>query len=391
MKLHLLLTIYSTITTTLLFAQQPEHQISFAQESKPYSYYVKQAELWSFEVGKDSLSENSWYNYFRSCRNAQGSKDWRTDFVNDSPYLMEGGKVVKLMEKYIPNTFTFYYLSYLTNGIGTDNYQNLLKAYEMNPNFPGIHSSLISYAESSHNRQLRMEVNKTWHKSNYLSHQLLNYGYNLLMSLDSNAILFVQHDNDTYPVLMLQDALQIRTDIKVISIDFLLLKNSRSTVFKELDVPNMSFKMIDINEYRSNWQKALKQIIVHYKGDRPMYCSMSLFNQLHKEFENHLYTSGLALKYSRSPVDLNRLNQKLVEDVFLLDYLSPNLVDDRNQQNINYLNANYINTFYLVYKIYLNENSNDKANSLRNLALRLAGYTGNLQFQEQVMTLFRIE
>jgi hypothetical protein len=50
MKRYLLLTINSTITTTFLFAQQPEHQISFVQESKPYLYYVKQAKLWSFEV-----------------------------------------------------------------------------------------------------------------------------------------------------------------------------------------------------------------------------------------------------------------------------------------------------------------------------------------------------
>ncbi len=208
---------------TLVLAQTAEQQISFAQESKPHTYYVKQAELWAQKLAKDSFSENVWYNYFRSCRNAHGTADWRSDFVKESPYLMEGGEVVKKMKNYIPGTFTSYYLSYLTGGIGLENSRNLMKAYKMNPNFPGIHSSVVSYAESSMDTGLRIKTNKLWFKKNYLSVQLLNYSYNVLMSLDSNAVLFTQNDNDTYPVWMLQDALGIRKDVKLINIDSLLL------------------------------------------------------------------------------------------------------------------------------------------------------------------------
>src|SRR5690606_5974575 len=124
-----------TLKTKLLFLcclssvwafgqNMPETQVSFAQESKPHAYYVEQAELWAKELKLDSLSETNWYNYFRSCRNAHGTADWRSDFVNESPYLMEGGDVVKLMQQYIPNTFTYYYLTYLTQGIGTGNHEN---------------------------------------------------------------------------------------------------------------------------------------------------------------------------------------------------------------------------------------------------------------------------
>ncbi len=70
-------------------AQLPERQISFAKESKTHEYYVKQSELWWKEIEKDKSSEENWYNYFRACRNAQGTANWRDDFVKESPYLKE--------------------------------------------------------------------------------------------------------------------------------------------------------------------------------------------------------------------------------------------------------------------------------------------------------------
>ncbi len=370
-------------------AEKAEPQISFAQESKPHSYYVQQAELWAKELSKDSLSENSWYNYFRACRNAHGTADWKSDFVNESPYLMEGGDIVKLIHKYIPDTFMDYYLSYMTNGIGTGNYENLLKAYEMNPDFPGIHSSLISYAESSRNYEFRKEINKEWYKKNFLSAQLLNYCHNLLMSLDPNAILFVQHDNDTYPVWMLQDALNFRTDVKVISIDFLLLDEYRDSVYKELNIPALDLGEVDIDEYRQNWQKVVGHIIKNYSGSRPIYCSMTLFNSLYQEFDGQLFVSGLALRYSKEKLALAQKNRNLVENTFLLDYLSKHFYYDRNQANVDIQNTNYISCFKDTYDLYIAENKEVEALKIKDLAIKIAERINNPDYLARVASIFQ--
>ncbi|MBO6516752.1 MAG: hypothetical protein JJ975_09390 [Bacteroidia bacterium] len=368
---------------------QPEEQISFAQEFRPHSYYVDQAEQWAKELQKDSLSEKNWYNYFRSCRNAQGTADWRTDFVNESPYLMEGGKVVETMERYIPTTFTYKYLSYLTQGIGTGNADNLLEAFEMKPNFPGIHSSVVSYAVSSGNSALRKEANEKWYKTNYLSAQLLNYGHNLLTSVDSNAILFVQHDNDTYPVYMLQDALDYRTDVLVISIDFLLLPEYREPLFNMLNLPPLEKNLDpDINEYRLNWQKVVAHILLNYNGNRPLYPSMTLFNELYKDFEPDLYVSGLALRYCRDSIDTKDHNIDLFENKFLLDYLKHHFYTDRNQQNVNYQNLNYISCFKLLFDRYTALGNKEKALKVREIAIDLADQIGNEHYIQQVQKYF---
>ncbi len=79
MKTLLCIVLLTYQISTCLQAQEiiaAEPQISFANESKPHSYYVKQAELWWKEIEKDKTSETSWYNYYRACRNAQGTANW---------------------------------------------------------------------------------------------------------------------------------------------------------------------------------------------------------------------------------------------------------------------------------------------------------------------------
>lgn len=384
-----LITIIILLFPILAVGQKAEQQISFAQELKPLSYYVEQAELWARELAKDSLSENAWYNYFRACRNSHGTADWRSDFVNESPYLMEGGDVVKLMHKYIPETFTDLYLSYLTNGIGTGNSEELLKAYALNPDFPGIHSSVISYAQSSMNDTLRKETNIKWYGTNYISDQLLNYCYNVLMSLDTNAILFVQHDNDTYPTLMLQDALGIRTDVKVISIDFLLLDNYRDFTYSQLNIPKLDLGQVDIDEYHQNWEKVVAHIINNYNESRPIYFSMTLFNHLYKRFENQLFVSGLTLRYSKEKLNLTDFNVQLVERIFLLDYLKHHFGIDRNQGNVNYQNINFISCFKDVYEEYKSKGRISDAEKMKELSILLANRIKNEKFAKNVESEFK--
>ncbi|PKL85592.1 MAG: hypothetical protein CVV22_06715 [Ignavibacteriae bacterium HGW-Ignavibacteriae-1] len=373
------------LTTPWTYGQNiPEQQVSFARESKPHSYYVEQAELWAKELQLDSLSENNWYNYFRACRNAHGTSDWRSDFVNESPYLMEGGDVVSLMKQYIPQTFTYYYLSYLTQGIGTGNYENLMKAYEINPNFEGIHSSVISYAESSLDSTLRKKINKEWYKTNYISHQLLNYNYNVLMSLDSNAILFTQHDNDTYPAWMLQDAMNIRSDVTVINIDFLLLDNYREFILNKLKVKALDLGEINIDEYRLNWEKVVAHILNNYNGNKPIYLGMTLFNHLYNDFEKQLYVSGLAFRYSTTELDLVEKNKRLYQEIFFLDYLFYTFSTDPNQVNVNYQNTNYMSCFKTVYDIYKSENNLKEANKIKGLAILLADRISNPTFLARI-------
>jgi len=389
MRIPAIIVLALLFSSPKLHAQKPEKQISFAAQSKPHSYYVQQAELWWGEVEKNKQSEEAWYNYFRASRNAHGTADWRSDFIKESPYLRTGDSILAMIGRHIPGTFTHNYLTYLNQGIGTDNSEHLLIAYRMNPDFEGIHSSVVTLAESRLDMALRKKVNSEWHNTAYLSPQLLTYAYNVLQSLDTAAVLFTQHDNDTYPLWMLQDALGIRDDVRVINIDFLLLEDYRKQIYRQLDVPELKLGEIDLDEYHSNWRKVLTHVLAAYAAKRPVYLGMTVAGELYKDFEKSLHPTGLAYKFSKEPMDVSAINRRLYEDTFLLDYLRHMLSPDRNQANVNWQNINYLTCFKDVYRQYISEKKSDEARALKELSLLIAGRVERKEYVEWVEKEFR--
>jgi len=97
-----------------------------------------------------------------------------------------------------------------------------------------------------------------------------------------------------------------------------------------------------------------------------------------------MYISGLALKYSEKPVDLVELNKNLIENSFLFDYLSIQLTNDKNQNNVNNLNINYLKCFEIVYKDYVSKKQIDKVDKIRNLAILIAENSGNNELINKV-------
>ncbi|WP_432714328.1 hypothetical protein [Pedobacter sp.] len=370
-------------------AEKPERQISFAKENKSHAYYVKQAELWWKEVEKDKSSETNWYNYYRACRSAQGTFDWKEDFVKESPALRLGDDIVKLMEKYIPHTFTYNYVLGSTGGVNPYAGQYLMKAYAMNPDFEGIHADVITYAQSIGDTALRAKANQEWHIKKDMSPGLLSYAYNLLMSVDEESILLTQHDNDSYPVWMLQDVLGIKKSVKVINIDFLILESYRKQVFKELDMSQTDLPGKTINEWEANWKSIVDYILSNYKGKKALYVSLTLFPDLYQKYLPQLSTSGLALKLGKKPLHITKQNLRLIEDDFLLDDLKIQVAYEPNTNFVNEQNLNYLKSFKLVHAYYKQTKQVEKAKRIKALSLLIANNAENKKLSESVQTDFK--
>lgn len=285
--------------------EEAEPQISFVKESKPHRYYVRQAELWWDIIDEDRQNEEAWFYYYRACRNAQATANWRTDFVEESDALRLGDEIVTLMEINIPGTFVYHFVRGSTGGVTIDQGHHLLTAYQMNPDFEGLLPAVVSYATSSFDYELRKEANIRWHQNQGLSQGLLTFGYNLLQSVGQDGILLTQHDNDTYPVWMLQEALGIREDVTVINIDFLLLEEYRAPIFDSLGIPPFSLEEIDINEYETNWRNVVQHSLGTYSGERPLFVSQTVSPQWLEGMEHQLYPSGFTMKFGETPEEFD--------------------------------------------------------------------------------------
>lgn len=356
-------------------AQTSERQVSFAKESKTHEYYVRQAELWWKEVEKNRSSEESWYNYFRACRNAHGTANWNNDFVKESPFLKTGPEIVSLMEQNIPDTFTYNYVAYSIYGIAPSKGGYLLKAYDINPDFEGINAAMVTYAVSILDNDLRKEVNRHWFALNELSPGLLSYAYNVLMSVEPGSILLTQHDNDSYPAWMLQDVKNIRPDVLVINFDFLLIDSYRNEIFKLLGIKPMDLRLS--SDYELNWQKVLSHFLSDYRNDRPLYIAMTVSREYYKDFADKTIVSGLAYRFSGGSRDLVKLNRELIEHQFLLDYIRVRLLPDSNQNNVNKQNINYLESLKIVFDHYQGIGDEIRANEIKELALIIAANSDN--------------
>ena len=360
----------------------PEKQISFAREIKSHGYYVRQAELWWSELQKDYKSETSWFNYYRACRNAQGTADWKEDFVKESSALRLGSEIVELMQKYIPKTFTYYFVAGSTGGVAS-NGEFLLKAYQLNPDFEGIHSTIVTYATRTADDKLRKEANERWFKRNELSPNLMNYAYNVLMSLEPNSIILTEHDNDTYPLWMLQDVKKIRTDVSVINIDFLLDEKYRKKTFEKLKIRPLELGKIDINDYAQNWEKVVHHFVSAYIIDRPLYIAMSMSPERFEGLNSDLYISGLAYRYSKKKMNTLTLNKTLFETKFFLDYIENSFYNDMSQNSVNEMNLNYLKPLKECYDYYRKTKNTNRLNKINKIAISILNKIENNQLREK--------
>ena len=78
----------------------------------------------------------------------------------------------------------------------------------------------ITYERSRQKDEMGYYCKKLY-SSKDVAASLLDYNYNVLVSMENNGILFTNGDNDTYPLWILQYVHQIRSDILVLNQSFL--------------------------------------------------------------------------------------------------------------------------------------------------------------------------
>jgi hypothetical protein len=378
MKKTFLLCLLFGISLGLARAQKPEKIYSFAKVDRPHEYYVQQAELWWKVIEKDKTNEDAWYNYYRANRNScatykgiYGFDSHRNEgWEKESPYLKGLDEIVGMIEKNIPNTFTCYRLK--KSGYPSDNegFEYLQKAYQLNPENPEIYDSFVTYYEMKGNTGKRKEFNEKLFKANEISSGFLAYGFNVLMTMKANGIILTFGDNDTYPLWLLQDVLNIRTDITVLNIPLLADSEYRENIFKKTGLPGFSK---DFKEgATSESEKELMEFILRNKpATRPLYIGLPAWKQI-KEYEKNLYLVGLALEYSMENIDNIALLKNNFENQYNLDYIRNRFEYDMSASIVERMNINYLPGIFKLYEHYTLSGELTLAQKMKELGLIIA-------------------
>jgi hypothetical protein len=363
------------LTVNLSFAQRPGRVVSIVKEDHNFEYYRSMAEQWKKVVDKDKTDADAWFNYYYANRYA---RMFREDYEkNPANYFEKGEEIVKSIEKSIPGTYEYYFIKASEIHDETLLKDNCIrKAYEMKPGNPLTYPLLVTQDEITGRTADKAEICKKWYNCNDMSPALLNYNYNVLISLPDTAILFTMGDNDTYPLWLLQEAKGIKPGVKVLNIALFYYSDEyRERVLKELNIPKFETPS-KMDGYPEDNNDPLDQVFFHVitKSHQPVYLANSLVSSYYEglNIEKDLYQTGLTILYSKKSIDNLAIIRNNYEHIFLLDYLRQGFINDPSARVAAYLNLNYEPMLLKLYEHFKLSGEQSKAEEVKGLGIYLA-------------------
>jgi hypothetical protein len=344
-------------------------KIYFVRETgfKGGEYYRQQANLWAEEVEKNPYDTAAWFNYYLA-----------TEYTYFGNYEAQEEKKKRLtqilaaMEENISDSFEY---NLLKNRFDHD-FLSLQKAFENQPENPYTYYEFIIKYELEGNTEKLREFNQKLYASHNVASGLVNYNYNMLMSVAPNAILFTNGDNDTYPGWLLQQVKNIRPDILILNIHMLQVKPDYLT--RKLSEKNVHL-ISPPDKNSPAFADELCRAIARNNPELPLYFAVTVYEERIKPLSENLFLEGLAYRYSPGRYDNVARVRENLENKFRLDYLKYDWYSESHPSTMTVvpdLNQNYISGMTMLYEHYSAKKESARAEYWKNFALDIARKSG---------------
>lgn len=368
-------------------AGTPEKVYSITIVQKDVEWYKEQMALWKKEVEANPTNGEAWLNYFKAGRYA---RNYDPTLSPEERYKLQE-ELVDAMEKALPNSFEYHYAKWWNGGNRAELFPHLEKAYQLRQDYAELSDDFISYYELQGNTDKVQYFCQQWYAAKDVAPGLLLYHYNVLMSLEKNAVLFTSGDNDTYPLWILQYAKGIRPDVTVLNTGLLGAEEYRAAMLKKHGLQGNTNVFEKVATDHMPWHEAMAQFLQSVAENNPqrsIYFALTA-NQMYTELIKHnLYTVGLVNLYSAKRVDNIALLKKNWQR-FDMGYLEFSVYDEGyefNKQLLPRLNMNYVTPALLLYEHFALAGETDKADELKKFALKLAREGGQERDVEDYIT-----
>lgn len=359
---------------------KPEKVYRIVYTQKANEWYMEQAKLWEKEVNRNPKNADAWLNYYLANRYANWPEDYR-EFSEDKKTRLN--QIVMDMGKAVPNSYEYNYLIFFNADEKKDNLAYLEKAHQLQPQKADTYYEFIVYYLLNGEEAKAKEFLEKLYESEDIATGLVNYNYNVMMSTEENAILFTNGDNDTYPCWMLQEAKGVRPDLTIMNISMI---RKRPYLEKLLKEKNLKIDLDNLPDSKnSDFAAELCKILNNKYPEIPIYFALTVYEGFTEPIADDLYLVGLAYKYSPNRIDNIAILKNNWENNLRLDYLkydwySSHYVATETIKKM--LNQNYIAPALLLYKHYKIAGESNKAEEMKQFALRIAKPAGK---EDEVM------
>jgi formylglycine-generating enzyme required for sulfatase activity len=362
MKLFLLL----LLTSVIALAETPEVIYPKTKVIKPIEWYAHQAELWQRESARTTTDEKVWLNYYAAARYAQ----W------DAASLTS---IVESINSKIPNTYTALLVKGIHEGYTKNGYETVRQAFEKDPQNVNSFGPMMLLSELTGDVSGRMDFSRRYYDSHIVSFGLLNYSYNVLMSLEPNSILVIENDNATIPVFLVQDVLKVRNDVVVLCLDLLM-----NDAYREMTLRNLALRSTPALNGQVT-HKDLCNALTAANAERKFYFALTLGKENITDLKDQLYVVGLASRVSSKRIDNISIIKENLEKHFLLDYIAVDFNGEGRDAAGKVLGANYLVSMLMLADHYRSSGEKEKLVSIEALITKIADQSSKTAMVNQYL------
>ncbi|QNL21474.1 SUMF1/EgtB/PvdO family nonheme iron enzyme [Hyphobacterium sp. CCMP332] len=315
-----------------LFATaRPEPIPSTLNQSYSNGWYLDQYRNWRSYLDAEPEDEEAWIQTYKAAELANLS-------------IENKNLILQSVQELHPDSKAYYYCQFRKEGWSPSGIQNLEKTLKnsLANEFPA-ERYILSEMRNERNRDFAERI----FRMGMVLPSLLNYSYNVLMSVGDDGILFTESENSSIPLWILQDVMSVRKDVLVLNLE--LLENPEYTRFKFLS-------------NQLNWENGASiSDLVALNKSKDFYYALTIPQKSLKEEQDRLYVVGLTSRLSEKPFDNYSLLKQNIEERFLLDYLKVDFSGEPKYSTGRNLESNYIIPFYLLREYYTKRNETEKA------------------------------
>lgn len=338
-----------------------------------WSVNTNSMNYWADWAGSHPFDQASWFNYYKASRFvAEG---------NNTLLLKQAelDTIAAHLKRYSPGTWEQLIVEYWNSNRDPKAEVALNSAYALRKDDP-LTLRFMTGMEYLHGRNTQSySYYLSWKKTGDTPLSTESYAYNVLKSLPADAVLFTNGEMDTYP-LIYQMQLAGNTSVKIISIALCDRAVNREALFKAagLTLPD-NFSPINGDFIRR---------VASVNSGKKIYVASTCGPALLNALSENLYCTGLAFRYSETPIDHLTFLRNNVGTKFHLDGVgkavrSTNRFD---QQYAGQLEMNYYLPLLLAADSYEAAGNVTRAKDLREKAIKVrtrAGYEEPLRYEGQ--------
>lgn len=350
---------------------EPQDIKSILVEKHDPSWYRMQQQAWHKEILSNPRNERAWRNCYEATRYWEKMiKAVESDGLNMQEIHPNSDSLMTLMQKSIPNTYTFHLCYGRHYADRPEAKQHMEEAIRLMPENPGMdYDILISYLWLSGQYDRLPDMCRRCSEETSYPLKVLEYNYNQLVTLERNAVIICDGDIELIPKLLLQHGLDIRTDVEVVPAAFLCHEKRFERLCQRLNIATWQENNPSIlKEMDLNISSKLAHLVDELrKQNRTLYMSGSaptLFVPMGKMLHNE----GLVLSCKDKPYNNIARAFENVELHYELRHLrTPSLKSEEVWYAGELLHYNTILLLAPLVRQYMIQGKTDKAKDLYHL------------------------